>query len=294
MTIRGKGSPREIYTLLAEMARQGEAGVLATVIRTDRSVPRHMGSKMVIRQDGTVTGSVGGGTVESRILQEAHLVMADGRCRRVSLKLDGEAGICGGEVEVFLEPVAAAVPFWIVGAGHVGRALLEIGAHLPFRFTVVDDRPDFLADLGPVATCPDTPAELVRNLRPTANMVILIASRHHELDGDYLEAIFQAEAVAGEQVAFLGVVGSRTKARYMQKRFTARPDWQRRYAQVIMPVGMALGAETPHEIALSIHAEVLATVRAAAWVTSDSGQPLGLYRLRDLPRREASSTDPKG
>lgn len=286
MTIRGKGSPQEIYAQLAEMAARGEDGVLATVIRADRSVPRHLGSKMILHRDGTVTGSVGGGAVEDHVRSVAAEVMADGRCCRVTLKLDGQVSVCGGEVELFLEPVSTAVPCWIIGAGHLGRALVDLGANLPFHFTVVDDRSEYLADLTLVATCPDPPAVFVRSFQPTSRTVVLVASRNHELDGDYLEAIFQAEAAAGVQVAYLGLVGSRTKAKVLQQRFATRDEWRRRYAQVVVPVGLALGAETPHEIALSMLGEVLASVRGAPRLTSAKGQPQGVYFMRSRPRED--------
>ena len=285
MTIKGKGNLPELYALLAEMIARGEEGVVATVIRTARSVPRQVGSKMVVRGDGSVTGSVGGGGVEAHVLQEAKLVLADGLCRRVCLNLDGDTGVCGGEVELFLEPVTAAAPFWIIGAGHVGRALLELGAPLSFRFTVVDDRRDFLVDLEQANTCSDEPAELAERLRPTSRTVMVVASRNHELDGDYLEAIFSAEAAADQKVSYLGVIGSKTKAKVLQKRFAAHPTWKARFAEVVIPVGLAIGAETPHEIARSLLAEILAGVRGAAWIPTAEGEPLGLYRLQQHPRR---------
>jgi len=289
VTIRGRGDLPELYSLLAEMTARGEEGVVATVIRTTRSVPRHMGSKMVVRRDGSVSGSVGGGAVEARVFEEAQLVLNDGLCRRVVLNLDGDAGVCGGEVEVFLEPVTAVVPFWIIGAGHVGRALLEMGASLPFRFFVVDDREEFLAELKPAVTRSDSPRELVLNFQPTPRSAVIIASRHHDLDGDYLEAIFEAEAKAGQCAAYLGVVGSRTKAKHMEKRFASREVWRRRFAEVTIPVGMAIGAETPPEIALSILTEGLAVMRGADWIQSEQGQALGLYRLQHRPRERMPS-----
>jgi len=292
VTINPNADAQGLYALLAEMAASGEAGVVATVIRTARSVPRHAGSKMVVRADGSVTGSVGGGAVEAKVIAEAELVKADGVCRRLSLGLSGEAGVCGGEVEVFLEPVSSAAPFWIFGAGHVGRALLEVGLALPFRFTIVDDRPEFLADLGPVQVRNLGPTEVPEILQPTANTVVLLASRNHELDGDFLEAIFAAEETAGQRVAFLGVVGSKTKARVLQKRFASDPARAERFREVQIPVGLAIGAETPQEIALSILAEILAEVRQVARIESEAGESLGVYRLRCRPGSGGESQGP--
>ena len=290
------GDAQRLYAILAEMAAAGEAGAVATVIRTSRSAPRHSGSKMIVRADGTVTGSVGGGTVEATVLEAAREVIAEGICRRLVLNLDGEAGVCGGETEVFIEPVTAAVRFWIVGAGHIGRAVIELGAQLPFRFTVVDDRSEYLGGLEPVATLNVAPAELGEHLQPTARMAILLANRNHELDGDYLEAVLAAEQAAGQEVAYLGVVGSRTKANVLSTRFRDRPERRERFRRISIPVGLAVGAETPHEVALSILAEALAEIRGVTWFQDGAGSKLGVYlqRKRPVPPRTGSTVDAEG
>ena len=137
-----------VFRRLAAMVEAGEAGVLATVTRTSRSTPRHAGSKMIVHADGSVTGSVGGGAAEARVIREAQAVLMDGQCRNLQLDLAGDLGVCGGTMEVFLEAVLSAVPFWVIGAGHIGRALTELGWTLPFRFILVDDRPEFLPEGG--------------------------------------------------------------------------------------------------------------------------------------------------
>jgi len=280
------GDAPRIYALLAEMAARGEAGALATVIRTDRSVPRHAGSKMVLRADGSVTGSVGGGVVEARVLEAARETARDGQCRRLLLELNGDAGVCGGETEIFIEPVTVNASCWVIGAGHVGRALVELGRSLPLRFTVVDDRAEFLKDLEPAATLLATPAELAARFDPTTRTAVVLASRHHELDGDYLEAVFAAEARTGQEAAYVGVIGSRRKARVLAERFAGMPAQRDRFARVHTPVGLALGAETPPELALSILAELLAVLRGVAWVQDEDGTPLGVYSQLRRPLRK--------
>ncbi|MFH1845210.1 MAG: XdhC family protein [bacterium] len=277
------GDPRELYAVLAEMARQGEPGAVATVIRTARSAPRHSGSKMIVRPDGTITGSVGGGTVEARAIEVAQQVIADGECQRLTLDLTGEVGVCGGEVEIFIEPVDTSLPLWIIGAGHVGRAILKLGSQLPFRFTVVDDRQQFLSDLGQARTLCLTPAELPQHFQPTQRMAVLLATRNHELDGEYLNAVLEAEKQSGCEVDYLGVIGSRTKAKVLTRQYAGSTRRAERFRRLSMPVGLALGAETPPEVALSILAEIVAVLRGVEWIGDHDDERLGLYLQRRRP-----------
>lgn len=275
----------DIYRRLSDMVDQGQPGVLATVIRTRQSTPRHEGSKMIILPDGSVVGSVGGGAAEVRVIDEAHRVLQDGRPVCLQLDLAGELGVCGGHMEVFLEPVARADPFFVIGAGHVGRALVELGRKLPFRFILVDDRPGLLAGLDGVQgvrlveTGPD---QLFASVDVPSRGALLIASRNHELDGDYLQAVLAAERSAGREFVFLGALASRRKAAILRQRFQEDPWCQERVARMQYPVGLDIGAETPAEIALSILAETLAVMRGAPPILDENGSPLGvrLHRRR--------------
>ena len=275
----------DIYRRLTEMVEQGQSGVLATVIRTHRSTPRHEGSKMIILPDGSVFGSVGGGAAEARVVQEARQVFLDGHPLCLPLDLVGDVGVCGGHMEVFLEPVTKADPFIVIGAGHVGRALVDVGRTLPFRFTLIDDRPGLVADLEGVSgvkLLEASPADIVASLEVPARGAVLIASRNHQLDGDYLEAVMDAEHAAGREFAFLGALASRTKAAILRKRF-ADEQWRReRIARMQYPVGLDIGAETPAEIALSVLAEAMAVMREIPLLKDEDGQPLGvrLHRRR--------------
>jgi len=285
----------EIYALLAELAARGEPAALATVIRTDRSVPRHEGSKMVVLADGRAVGSVGGGPVEARVLAAARATIADGRCRRVRLDLRGGESVCGGEVEVFVEPVTDAAPCWVLGAGHVGRAVALICRDLPLRVTLVVDRADLLAAAraqSGAAWLAASPYDLSAHLVPTARTLVLCATRGHELDAEYLAALFAAERAAGVEVAWTGLIGSRAKAAHLRQRFTADPATAARWARVATPVGLAIGAETPAELAVSIAAEMLAVARGAAWLPGDDGRPAGLP-LQRSPRPDPPPAPPE-
>lgn len=275
----------EIYRQLSEMVAEGRSCVLATVIKTRQSTPRHEGSKMIILPDGGVIGSVGGGAAEARVIEEARQIFQDGRPRCLTLDLAGDLGVCGGYMEVFLEPVGQADPFLVIGAGHVGRALVEVGRALPFRFILVDDRPGLLADLAGlegVRLVEASPADLFTTLEVPRRGALLIASRNHELDGDYLQAVLNAERETQREFAFLGALASRRKAAILRRRFEDDPWCRQRVARMQYPVGLDIGAETPAEIALSILAEAMAVMREVSPLLDEDGQPLGvrLHRRR--------------
>ncbi|MHB8080113.1 MAG: XdhC family protein [Candidatus Krumholzibacteriia bacterium] len=282
---------KELYALLADMTARGEAGAVATVIRTDRSAPRHEGSKLILRADGTLVGSVGGGALEALVISAAREAMADGRCRQLRFDLSGELSACGGEVEVFVEPLVDLPPCWILGAGHVGRAVARLGRDLPFNFTVVDDRADLLAGLAPARGLAARPADLATHLRPTARTLVLCATRGHLLDTEFLEALFALERETGVEAAWVGVMGSRTKAAQLRRRFTADPRQAERWSRVAVPVGLAIGAETPAELALSILAEMLAVTRGVPWLKDAAGRPLGVFHQSRRPLPAADGAD---
>lgn len=270
----------EIFSTLADMVSNGRRGVLATVITAHGSTPRQAGSKMVVHDDGSITGTIGGGAAEGLVMAEAALVLAEGLCRRTQIKLEGKQGACGGAMEVFLEPVLRDTPFTVIGAGHVGRALLELGRHLPFRFTLVDDRPAFLEpwqDRPGVKTVLCSPADLADKLDIKFGGAVLLASRGHELDRKYLTALLQMEGDQGRTLDYIGAVGSMTKAKRIRKDLLKEhPEFSRRLESVRMPVGLDLGDETPPEIALSIFSEALAVLRKAPFLKGETGLDLGL------------------
>lgn len=277
----------EIYRRLADMAARGEPGVAATVIAAEGSTPRHAGSRMIVLAGGETVGSVGGGLAEAAVIEAADDVLATGECRTIHLDLAGGLGVCGGRMEVFLEPVLQSEPFWVIGAGHVGRAVVEVGRSLPFRFVIVDDRPEVLATLPrgfPAKVLQRDPSVLAEDLVVSPRGAVLLASRSVELDGRYLATILAAEGAAGREFTFLGGIASRRKAGVLRRGLEeegADPD---RLARLQLPVGLAVGAETPAEIAVSILAEALAVLRGTPLMTDGSGRPQGVFLQRRRDR----------
>src|SRR6188474_1219157 len=178
-----------IYAALAELERSGGAGALCTIIRERGSVPRHVGSKMLVYGDGRLLGTVGGGEMESRVVAAALEAAGDGQPRTLKYELvdlkAGDPGICGGEVEILVEPVRAPAVLLVIGAGHVGRALVHIGKWLGYRVALVDDRPEYCRpEWAPGADeyLPVTAGALAGQFRFTSETYIVMPTRGAPVD----------------------------------------------------------------------------------------------------------------
>jgi len=247
-----------IFALLAEFHRRGDPVALATVVLARGSVPRHPGSKMLVFPDGRIEGTIGGGEMESRVITEARASMRDGQPRMLHYELSdpkaGDPGVCGGEVEVFVEPMGRGATLVVVGAGHVGRAVVHLAKWLGFRTVACDDRPEFAArDVVPEAdehiVC--RLAELPQRVTIDSQTYIVLTTRGVAIDVDGLPPLLDTPA------AFLGVIGSRRRWETAARLLAERGLPAEKIARVVSPMGLELKAETPEEIALSILAEIV-------------------------------------
>ena len=248
----------DIYRALAEIEKSNESAALCTVVKSIGSTPRHVGSKMLVYPDKKFVGTVGGGDLENRVLNEALLAMDDGQTRLLSYTMAdparGDPGVCGGTVEVFVEPILPPATIVVIGAGHVGKAVVHLAKWLGFRVAVSDDRPEFC---NPEAT-PDADAyypvpmgELPAHLKLNNRTYIVITSRGSSIDAQGLPGLLEADA------AYIGVIGSKRRWLTTVKALQAKGVSEERIARVHSPMGLELNAETPEEIAVSILAEIL-------------------------------------
>jgi xanthine dehydrogenase accessory factor len=249
---------RSVYEALIEAQHEGEAVALATVIAVQGSVPRHAGSKMLVRADGATVGTVGGGAMEALVIKEALAALADGKTRLPSYALNdlkaGDPGICGGTVQVFIEPVGVAPTLLVIGGGHVGAALAELGKWAGYRVVLSDDRPeycnpDYAPGLDGYVVC--KPADVPSFTAITPQTYIAAVTRGLPVDINLLPALLATTA------AYIGLIGSRrrwalTIRALIDERGMSEADLRRVHA----PIGLELRAETPKEIALSILAEI--------------------------------------
>ncbi len=235
--------------------------VLATVVDTARSVPRRAGSKMLVHADGTISGTVGGGEMEARAVAEALDALADGRPRRVSYSLldpaTGDPGVCGGDVEMYLEPYMPETTIFVVGIGHVGRAVVELAAWLGYRVVAWDDRPELGSAIdvpnaqSPVTTLSGSIADALAAQAIDEHCRIVMVTRNVGLDVELLPALLATPA------PYIGLMGSERRWKTTRAKLVDIGVSDADLDRVVAPIGVEISAETPSEIAVSIMAEVI-------------------------------------
>jgi xanthine dehydrogenase accessory factor len=248
------------YERVVALERAGEAFVLVTLVDAVGSTPQDAGAKMLVTAAGLHQGTVGGGRVEAAALKLAAELLAGGedKPRFVSWTLKGDVGMtCGGSVKFYLEPHPAGGSGWpivIFGAGHIVQALVPVLLPLPCRLTVCDPRADWLAKLPHAANLRvrqhEEPAQLVPELPDDA--FVLCMTRGHATDRPILQ-----RALAERAFPFVGVIGSDAKAEILRQEMIAGGLTPERATQFHCPVGLPFGSNHPHEIALSIAAQLL-------------------------------------
>jgi xanthine dehydrogenase accessory factor len=258
-----------VYAALAAVEAAGQSAVLCTIVREHGSVPRHTGSKMLVYPDGQIVGTVGGGEMESRVIRAAQAALESGAPQVLTYQLAnpaaGDPGVCGGEVEIFVEPIEPVPTVLIIGGGHVGKALVHLAKWLGFRVALSDDRAEYCsADWAPGADeyWPVAVAELAERFRFNRQTYIVMPTRGVPLDVEALPKLLD------KPQAYLGVIGSRRRWATARKRLAASGVAAERLDRVHAPMGLELNAETPEEIAVSIMAEIIMLRRGG------SGQPM--------------------
>ncbi len=253
-------SPDEILDAMTDLKAEGVPFVAATVIGATGSTPRGLGARLLVASDGRLYGTVGGGVLESRVIERARALLEAPEVVRLSWDLASEeAGsmACGGAMEFLLEPFGVRPRVFVFGAGHVGRALDRVLAHLGFPRTVVDRRPEMLDEArfpGAVLACGD-PASLAAALPIRPRDFCVVVNPTHQDDLAVIRALVPREC------AYLGLMGSRRKKAELLQRLRDDGTPEEAVARIRTPVGLPIGAQTPEEIAVSIAAEVVAVLR---------------------------------
>lgn len=273
----------EVTEALLEVLRSGARGALATVIRAAGSTPQRPGARLLLRADGALIGTVGGGAIEQCVIEALRECLRDGAPRVLTRDLGRDLGMCcGGRMEVFVEPIEGAPRLVIFGAGHVAKATAAIARTVGFAITVVDDREE-LNDEARFPGCARVlaePREARDRVAPTANDWLLVVTHDHRLDEEALDLY------ATLPHAYLGVIGSRRKLVRILQRIRARrgalPPLERVYA----PVGLRLGAVTPEEIAVSIVGELIALRHGESGAHLRAIDDPAIMRAIDAPPEE--------
>jgi xanthine dehydrogenase accessory factor len=247
----------DIYIKLAELKKSGTPCVFCVVTATGGSTPRKAGSKMIVLNDGSIIGTVGGGSIELEVIREAMELFKTGEpvYRKYQLVEELKMG-CGGNMEVYLEPQLSAHRLLIFGAGHIGRVLGKFASGVGFHVTFIDSRPDIYKEFAlPGAECLSGDyLKCIEELTFNENTYIVIVTHKHLFDEIILEA------VARKPHAYLGMIGSTRKVAEARKRFLRENILTADELDAVnMPIGTDIKVETPEEIAISIVAKLIDT-----------------------------------
>ncbi|MFH1502045.1 MAG: XdhC/CoxI family protein [Candidatus Eisenbacteria bacterium] len=247
---------KDLYAEIARMHREGVPGVVATVVAVQGSTPRSAGAKMIVYADGRSLGSVGGGAIESVVIEMGKELAGSRDARLASFDLDEDTGMaCGGKMDILIEPVSAGPEVVVIGGGHVGQAVASVAKRAGFRVTVIDDRADMVTE----ERFPSTDRRFVGGVELLEDDVtvdgstfVVVVTRGHRFDSEWVKALMPCEPL------YIGMIGSEQKVgmTFDGMRSEGVPD--RVLASIHAPIGLDIGAETPDEIAVSVVAEIIA------------------------------------
>jgi xanthine dehydrogenase accessory factor len=256
----------DIYEQIVELRRQGRRGAVATIVNVRGSIPSFRTAKMLVRDDGSIAGTIGGGCVEADVWQAAREVMESEKPRTLTFDLNQDPKydtglVCGGTLEIFIEPILPPALLYIFGAGHVAKNLCETAANADFEVIVADDRSSY-------ATKERFPGarevhaldfdEATKRFDPNESSYIVIVTRGHRDDMRLLRWAVQTRA------RYVGMIGSKRKVIGIFKTLQQEGLPAHLFDHVHAPIGIDIGAVTPEEIAVAITAELIAIRRHAA------------------------------
>jgi xanthine dehydrogenase accessory factor len=273
--------------LRAEAA--GEPAALVTVVATEGSTPQKAGARMLVHADGRIIGTIGGGCLEAEMSRHAREAITTRRSGLVSYDLTpdqaGDDGlVCGGRMQVFIEPIEGEPVLCLFGAGHVARPLARMAKACGFRVEVADDRTKFAN----AERFPEADRIVIEDLAVAAakltlgpNSYAIVVTRGHKGDREALASVL------GRGLRFVGLLGSRPKVVHILAALAEQGIAREELASIHAPLGIEIGAETPDEIAVSILAEMIAVRR---------GVPPGSIRSMkmELKGRLGAGPEPPG
>jgi len=255
----------DIYEQIVELRRAGRRGAVATIVNVRGSIPSFKTAKMLVRDDGSIVGTIGGGCVEADVWQAAREVMESEKPRTLTFDLNQDPKydtglVCGGTLEVFIEPVLPPALLYVFGAGHVALSVCQTATSAGFDVIVCDDRSSY-------ATKERFPAarevhaldfdQAMQKLDPDESSYIVIVTRGHRDDMRILRWAVQTRA------RYVGMIGSRRKVIQIFKTLEEEGVPAQLFERVHAPIGLDIGAITPEEIAVAITAELIAIRRHA-------------------------------
>jgi xanthine dehydrogenase accessory factor len=272
----------DIYEQIVELRRQGRRGAVATIVNVRGSIPSFKTAKMLVRDDGSIVGTIGGGCVEADVWQAAREVMESEKPRTLKFDLNQDPRyntglVCGGTLEIFVEPVLPPAVLYLFGAGHVALSVCRTASSAGFDVIVVDDRSSYASkERFPAAQ--EIHAldfdEAMKKLDPTESAYVVIVTRGHRDDMRILRWAVQTRA------RYVGMIGSKRKVIEIFKALKGEGIPAHLFDRVHAPIGIDIGAVTPEEIGVAITAELIALRRHStaalpylSWFKEQQGEP---------------------
>jgi xanthine dehydrogenase accessory factor len=254
----------DLFDEIQRLRQAGRKAALATIVQIRGSVPSFQTAKMLIRDDGSTMGSVGGGCVEAEVWAAAQDVLREEKSRIMSFDLTedsmAESGlICGGKLEIFIEPVLPTPKMVIFGAGHISTQLSKIATIAGFKTTIVDNRPQYAnSERFPEAEkiYSESFEQAFEDIVPNENTYLVIVTRGHQEDESVLRW------AVGTDARYIGMIGSKRKVRTIFQTLESEGVSRERLERICAPVGLDIGAVLPEEIAVAIVAETIHCRRA--------------------------------
>lgn len=248
---------KNIVKILSEAIEGGKNAAFVTVISVDGSTPREAGAKMLVFEDGSIEGTVGGGTLEAMAIKKALECLKKGAGGKFmfDLKPGGNTGmLCMGKAEIFIDIYKNPLKLLILGAGHVGLKIAEAARAAGYPYSVADERPEFAnRERFPGASeiMVERPDKAVKTARPGKDTYIVIVTRGHALDRECLVEAMRTKA------PYIGMIGSADKVREVFKSLAEEKLYPLKDKRVYSPIGLNLGGKTPGEIAVSVLSQIV-------------------------------------
>lgn len=273
----------DLYEEIVALRKSGRKGAVATITNVRGSIPSFQTAKMLVRDDGSIVGTIGGGCVEADVWQAAREVIEQERPRTLTFNLNenpsSDTGlVCGGTLEVFIEPVLPVSELFIFGAGHVAFNLYKVAAIAGFNVSVIDDRSAY-ANRERFPDAHQVIAEefdsALSKLEISEGAYMVIVTRGHHDDMRILKWAVDQPA------RYLGMIGSKRKILTIYKELESQGVPASKFENVHAPIGLEIGAVTPEEIAVAIVAEMIATRRKV--------DVAGLSKARDIQEKTRKS-----
>lgn len=245
------------------MRRLGQKCALATIVQVNGSIPSYESAKLLVREDGSMIGTIGGGCVEAEVWNAAREVIATERPRNMNFSLGQDAAydnglICGGQLSVFVEPVVPQPRTFIFGAGHISKSLSKVANLAGFATIIVDNRETF-ANRDRFPEADEIYAEEYEEIFPKLNIrdtsYIIIVTRGHRDDMRVLRWAVTTNA------RYIAMIGSKRKVIGVVKELEKEGISRDAFERIFAPMGFDIGAITPEEIAVSVVAEMIAVRR---------------------------------